>query len=1725
MIRDRAVRVRFEETTICAIEDTNFLKKAPECKRIISSINDDFVPHNIHIPHLSFQIENPPIAPIISHRDAPIAPEMRYVYYLEQNPYVAQDPEVYHIRGFQDDRTIARFQASRKKGYTNKQYTGVQDEESGRPVLSSIDDESGGTRMFREGEEQALRTADEVKFKTRQQQPSSSITEYEAGQLSDLELAKLIENDFTQTIKPRPAIEIDEADRAGAFSLDDDGGGVFGRQAPVDDGAPKMSSKKAGKQRMGQKEVPKLAPPSKQPINTELTTLTQQTVAPEVGASQNLMPPTIEDYAVSFDKMYERFMEGYLDSRTNPDLPDIPKVIKSAGELEVKKYTMNQIVEALAAEGQPIVIGIDDVEITPERALQKIDELFNKATKNTIINENQASAPNQDILDAMNTLMNDPFDLLADPFGGLEEFVSPDQSADRDVRLKAKLAKNKAPASSSSQPIQDVEMTTLDNRHSSILELNRLTNDAMANKANNSGKKVIIDIALDAVSVELTDLNIGKISIDPMAPIVEIKTRTQLPNAILKTIPTINFPPELGIVKMVYPPIEHFKSSSKTYQFELAQYNKAMAAIKAKIKSSNLHGQDKFLLEKQLNLIIEYTEIQNQKYFNEKVNFPNITDEARVSQLKLEITAYKMILETPIAQRPALSMSGELGHDGLPMIDRAEMFRSSGIKTVAELTAHIGKQTGQTTININDLDIALSSVVKEFRSVVTEFPQIQDINTSGIFKVTTKVQLTKMEYVGRMININPIELAIGSVSAGTGVIAGMVVGEYLQKTGLFTGIIGATMVGAMAGGAGAIVGSLTAEALIAKTATRFGAMAVSVQEGETALMTAARAEALSNRALFMSAVEGMVIGAALVPLDQALRGFLLKNGYTRQEAGAITGATVATVGATAATMIQVGTAIVEGVALAPETFGMSLLMAAGSIAVSTGMGAYFGLEEDHDARDDRNSILATRKLIIKHLAENNYDVDATVTAVQRMYNIPDSRSTAIIDNSLESNLNTFFHPEDWFSSWFDPNTYNPMADDKPIGMGKPTWNSETYTYDDPNGYNDFIEMLKTVYSGRVYTHPAMEGAEPPSDDDKKTGLLMERMIQMEVKYRAQAYGAEGRSIVDSIPDQGISQVERDYLSRKTNNTWVQDVQLQGDLRFNLTVASQVKINNAHLVMLQQWEQYQNGDVSQEILDWANQDTNWDKFYQDNIQMDAQNRIIENFQSTGAGLDANTPSIIRAATRDPHFREVFTTYETEMNATAERYHISRAQLLQLQQMPDYNSRTIAFQRFQFETLKLNTQTVDESRDMAAFLTSLQSDGFYDKDQFMFAEDPTSMDGWNPMDSQIYQAHELGMTLRQYIDYLHQLGLGEEGSVNNLPEYNAYEIHQQRIQDYEHFDSYLKRTGHDLEYDYDSETGRFRYNVGTYADIAEEQRPMFQQHLLYDPYLPEGFVSTTENYANMIHGMNEHNQRQTDEYNIKLYSEITEFGGEYERMTAAYNAQAFRTGGSYAVFDVKGEYEARAAPPYVPKSTNINDYQFSGGEPVTSLGRPPKLRRDQDIYAVLLPEYRDKADEIVRNTEEDYGGRQLTNDERQWIYKNIFNEQYYSSQQEQIYWAQREQETTEREEKYAIATAGIGLNSTDLQRATNVNMTLEDYYTWINTYKNDFIVTAKNPTEAEEDDDDDDGEPYTGYLGEDGKPLTRAEMMRINDDMMRRGGYTSVERFYEDHPDARPPDDMV
>lgn len=1766
MNNGRAIRVRFEESTICAYEDTDFLRKAPQCGKINYSVNEEFAPDNISIPHLSFQIENEPVAPIISHRDSPIAPPISYVYYLEQDVPPPRADDSYHIKGATTDRTVDRFQASRKTQFTNKRYLGVQEEESGRPVLSSIDEEKGGTRLFKEGEQQPVKTAQGIKTKAKKSY--GEISEFEAGQLTELQLADLIANDYTRTLEPRKLLKID--DKAGAFFLDDDGAGVFGRPAPaVDDGAgvgfdrptrlkpppqDKISSKRAGKMKM-----------KPQIVEQELITLKQQLVLPDIPKSMT----TIETFNKIFDKMIDAHkINGF----------EIPKAPQGMNDIDAKKFIMDEIIKEYEISKTEIIKGQGtqyEKVLQPKEALELIKKAYDKVIveepsridykqsqptrqpaerptttielmegfgTNPIIPDvipqlnpipeaprpaiiETPSAPiNIDITNAINTLMNvpieqpqtsqagsssdpirkpirstvpidveltpvtdqsalarqtqiddlmnDPFDFANDqPFAGLDEFKTSTKSTKKIGKARA------------NQITEDTNMTTLDSRHSSVLELNRLTNDAMANKAKGTGRRQVVELLIDDLNVvELTDLNIGKFSIDPMAPIVEIKTRTQLPNSIVKKIPTINFPRELGVVRMPLPPIEHFKAGSNTYEFELAQYKKAMLSLKSKIKASNLHGQDKIILEKQMDLITEYTKIQNQKYFNEKVGFPDITDDARVRQIEIEQNFYKLLLETPISQRPNLSMSGELGHDGLPMIDRAEMFRASGIKTLTDLEAHltkvnvgIEKQPNKIIMpSVAELDLALSSVASEFHKIVTQFPEIQDINTSNIFKVTTKIQLTNMEYMSRMIKINPIELTISSTGAAVGILGGMIVGDYLQKTGLFTGMIGATMIGALAGGVGGALGAMTSEALIASTASRFGAIAMPQVAEETALITTARAAVLSNKAIFRAAAEGLVIGAALVPLDMALRDFLLKNGYTHQEAGAITGATVATVGATIAGIGQAISVIGEGVALAPETAGMSLLLAISSVAISSGMGAYFGLVEDNDARDDRNAMLDNKKLIIKHMAENDYDVDKTIEFVQKKYNIPDNRGTSVLDNTLTSGLNTFFDPDSWFSSWTDPESYNPMAGDKPIGMGKPTWSYDTYTYEDTYGWNEFVNMLKTTYSGNTYVHPVMEGEKKPSEDDIKSGLLMERMVQMEIKARAITYGntpphtyEDVKGIIESIPDQGITQQERDYLDKKTNRTWVRDIQFQGDLRFDLTVHTQVKIQEAHLAMLNQWDTYQNGDVPDDIRDWANRDKNWEKFYLDTIEIDAQTRIIENYQLNGKSLFENTPSIVRAATRDPNFRQVFETYETEMNATAERYHISREQLLTLQSMTNYSERTIAFQRFQFETLKLNTETVDEAIQMYEFMFNIASQGFYDKDQFMFAEDPDTIEGWNPMDSQIFQSHELGMTLRQYMDYLHELGQGEAGSINNLPEYTPEEISQQRADDYEHFESYLRRTGHDYEYDYDPETGRFKYNVGTYSEVIENDRERFRtsRPLIYDPFLPEDYVSTTDNFAKMTHGMNEHNQKQNDDYNIELHRTVNDYANEYDRLVADYNAQAFRTGGEYLYFDAQGEYEAHRVT-YIPKSENINDYHFTGGDPVQSLGRPPKFGRDQNMYVLLIDEWRDKADALIQQTRDDYGGRELTFDEINYISKNIFAQQYFESQAEQLYWSEREQRNTERDEKTAIATEGIGLDSTDLQRATNMKMTLDQYYTWVNTYSNDFQTVENNPDDEKD-----------------------------------------------------------
>jgi hypothetical protein len=368
----------------------------------------------------------------------------------------------------------------------------------------------------------------------------------------------------------------------------------------------------------------------------------------------------------------------------------------------------------------------------------------------------------------------------------------------------------------------------------------------------------------------------------------------------------------------------------------------------------------------------------------------------------------------------------------------------------------------------------------------------------------------------------------------------------------------------------------------------------------------------------------------------------------------------------------------------------------------------------------------------------------------------------------------------------------------------------------------------------------------------------------------------------------------------------------------------------------QWERTHSlAGVPERDLALARRNSSFQELLDRTVELDAQRIILENFQNNGTLLDANTAALIAAATaHDTHFRELFTNYTTEMNTTATNYHITLQQLVALQREPDSAVRARQFQMYQFDNLRANTHTVSEAANMSAFLANIHAQGFYDRDQYDMDVDPDSRSTWNPYDSQIYQAHLLGMTMQQYTDYLHQLGMGTQGSFNNLPEYTPNEIAAQRAQDLERFNAELLMSGNQNRLTYNSETGMWSPTDPNDTGVSLSSSNRRILHI--DPFLPANFVSSTETFQNMIHGANFHNQAEADAYNLNLRAQIDAYSAEYERMAVPYNLYAQYHGGPYMILDREALYRERAAT-YTPLSSNVNDYVtvYGAGGTTTSV----------------------------------------------------------------------------------------------------------------------------------------------------------------------------------------------
>jgi hypothetical protein len=1333
--------------------------------------------------------------------------------------------------------------------------------------------------------------------------------------------------------------------------------------------------------------------------------------------NKNIPKPQESKAVQEFNKMYENMIqvkqaEGYI----------IPSAPEGMTGMEKQKYIMDEIIRSTDAEGRQIVnrIGTKETILTADEAYSRVNSAYEKAI---------VSDPFGGLGDFTN-----PNDLLNNPFGGLGDFVTgSDLTADQreTLRLTAEIEesvmKARAKSKGKTKILLDEAVPTSKTQGTELTDL-KLTSKALEK---GYGRQTQRGSAGQGSSS------------DPIAPPTDVLNINMLTHSLPLEVLQVSFemPPELQNLKIPNMPDPTKVVDSASYRIEKSIYETKLAELfKAIDGSYKIDNYTKQILKKQIEIhqeevnlrakiasnpaIIEDTTL----IFGGEFNQPNLIN---LETTKFEAQLNKLFVEQQIYN--------ELR--GIPSADRAvtllEMQSNS-----SNFTEYFQSRTGK-TISQSDLVESLGKVSEVMANFEKANPPVTQIQPQQQASLSNAIKSIKYSETFKNINATALGEALGHTVAGMA--AAMVIAHFAGESQIFKNIEDIYMRGAAIG---ATVGAAGA---IPTIASRFFVIATRnaiTIGGETALAATSRALVRGAITSIGEIVAGGIVGAALVPLDMVFQDFLLKNGFTHAGAGALSGATMAGIGtvtslAISATVESIAAgAFTVGAALAPETLGLSVVVALGTMAFAAIVGAAMGAFGDDRARRDRDTHNINRRWVLENLARNNFNVIET------------------------------FHE-------FERQKYGRLATNK---------ESDDDFGDYETDARPFIEMLLTKFEGRTFPHSNNNvSLDSLSEKEKKIQELMARDLLPTVRDLALKDGhPEIAEAIEKLPDyKPISQADWEWLDKATDKTWYRDSLLSGQIQYEELKFTQIKSADAQQQLYRIWNDTHTLEYPPELVVWAAKDSSFATRFTQSRIYDAQRIIMENFQENGKLFEENQASVIAmACTKDPTitayidpdgiygFRRLFTDYTNNMQTTADNMNITIPQLLSLQNLP-VDRRERAFLTYQYNTLRENTLTRDEIENLQRYdeeNRAIAARGFYSRDDEILAITPVEEYGsWNPADAQIWRAQEAGMTLRQYVDYMHLLSMGDRGDINNLPEYSPAEVARQRQEDRIAFQRQLDLTNNSDLAIYDEVNQRFVINyLGMRTENLEERMARMNTTNMY--YSPRAYQSD-ENFHDLTHGMNEANQQAYDAYNLNLAADLLDYNEQYERQVFEYNDYQHITGQqNFLYFDANAEYHARRLT-YNPMSTDPNDYitkppveppRIKPNPYEIKNGKPPRLTTDDNIEALLNDENKELAQEqIDKQTLET--GRELSYNERQYIFKQAFNKQYYESQEERDYWDARSQMMA----RLDFANQGLDPNTaTDADRADNLHMDLAQYYEYIGTLPRNNQVFF-NPDEYKDD----------------------------------------------------------
>ena len=157
-----------------------------------------------------------------------------------------------------------------------------------------------------------------------------------------------------------------------------------------------------------------------------------------------------------------------------------------------------------------------------------------------------------------------------------------------------------------------------------------------------------------------------------------------------------------------------------------------------------------------------------------------------------------------------------------------------------------------------------------------------------------------------------------------------------------------------------------------------------------------------------------------------------------------------------------------------------------------------------------------------------------------------------------------------------------------------------------------------------------------------------------------------------------------------------------------------------------------------------------RFY-DAITKDAQQIIIKDYYDNQTKIGQLPTNLTKIANLDTDFDEMIHHLYTETETLSTQLKITIPQLVEIQRA-DESDQTRVYETITFDNSKKEPDFVEKALEIYHANTLVKAQGFYDIDQAKMDLDPTSIKSWTPSNSQILQAHQSGMNLIDYQNYI-------------------------------------------------------------------------------------------------------------------------------------------------------------------------------------------------------------------------------------------------------------------------------------------------------------------------------------------------------------------------------------